>query len=225
MACQPKIRSWVDEAARRAAGAFWPWTCVLCGRRGCDGLDLCAECDEELPRVEPARLPAFHAACIPYRYAYPIDHVIQAFKYGGQAHCGRVLGTLLARHLLARRQCPWPQCVLPMPLGARRYRERGFNQAIELARCLRAIDGLVVRTDIIARVRETTEQASLDRIERRSNVRGAFRLERPLQVDHVAILDDVVTTASTVSEVAKLLRGAGVRRIEVWAIARSTNER
>jgi ComF family protein len=221
MACQPKIRPWVD----RMAAALWPWTCVLCGGRGRDGLDLCADCDAELPRLEPSPLPACHAVCIPYRYDYPIDHVIQAFKYGGQAHCGRVLGTLLARHLIATREGSWPQCVLPVPLGTHRFRERGFNQAIELARCLRAIDGLVVRTDFIVRVRETLEQASLDRVGRRRNVRDAFRVEQPLKTEHVAILDDVVTTASTVSEVAKVLHRAGVGRIEVWAIARAISGR
>ena len=77
---------------RRAGARLWPWTCVLCGGRGADGVDLCAECGEDLPALESEakRLPAaaaVDAVCIPYRYAYPIDHVIQNFKYHGQAHC------------------------------------------------------------------------------------------------------------------------------------------
>jgi ComF family protein len=216
----------------------------LCARAGQAGLDLCRECDEELPRMAAAcsvcalqlpveaaaslcgaclrRRPVFEASHVPFRYDYPIDHLIQAFKYGGQEHCGRVLGSLLARHLCASRADSWPEVLVPVPLAPRRYRQRGFNQAIELARSLRGITQLAVRTDLLARTRETAEQASLDRKARRRNVRGAFDLTRPLTARHVAILDDVVTTTSTVSELAKLLRRAGARRIEVWAIARAS---
>ena len=167
------------------------------------------------------RRAAFDASHVAFRYAYPIDHLVQAFKYGGQEQCGRVLGSLLARHVRTRTD-PWPEVLVPVPLARRRYRRRGFNQAIELARSLRDIPQLEVRTDLVVRVRETLEQASLDRKARRRNVRGAFDLVRPLTTGHVAILDDVVTTGSTVSELAKVLRRAGARRIEVWAIARAT---
>jgi ComF family protein len=158
---------------------------------------------------------------MPFRYAYPIDHLIQAFKYGGQAHCGRVLGGLLARHLHSSREGSWPQLVLPVPLATQRYRQRGFNQAIELASALRSIEGMVVRADVIARTRETLEQASLDRKARRRNVRHAFELTQPMYARHVAIVDDVVTTGSTASEIARLLRRAGAQRVEIWAIARA----
>lgn len=241
-ACQPTLRFKVDERLRRFADALWPPVCVLCGDRGQRGLDLCAECDAELPRIGaccPAcalplpetaagsicgaclrRRSAVHATSIPFRYAYPIDHLIHAFKYGAQAQYGRVLGLLLARHLCAEERRVWPELVLPMPLAPRRYRERGFNQATELASCLSHIEGLRVRTDVAERARETLEQASLDRKARRRNVRRAFRLVQSLQASHVAVIDDVVTTGSTVNELAKLLRRANAQRVDVWAIAR-----
>ena len=108
-----------------------------------------------------------------------------------------------------------------MPLGIARYRERGFNQARELALPLCKSLGLTLSSDSISRHRETPEQASLDRKERLKNTRQAFALTAPLTARHVAIVDDVVTTGSTVNEISKVLRAAGVEWIEVWAVARA----
>lgn len=240
--CAARLTSWVDGGAARLARLFWPSLCILCGQRGQPALDLCSDCDAELPRIGPAcsicslplassvtvpicggclrRRPSFHASCIPFRYAYPLDHLVRAFKYGGRGHNGRVLGSLLARHLRLARKEPWPQLLVPVPLAPRRYRQRGFNQAIDLALSLRSIDGLTIATDRVIRSRETPEQASLGRKQRSRNVRGAFRLTRDLRERHVAILDDVVTTGSTVNELAEVLTHAGAHRIEVWALAR-----
>jgi ComF family protein len=146
--------------------------------------------------------------------------MIQQLKYGNELSVGRVFAHCFAGQLAAAR-IVLPDILIPVPLGARRFRTRGFNQAIEIARHLRGLTGVEARTDIAVRVRETAAQAALPREERRKNVRGAFALLQPLRSAHVAILDDVVTTASTVHEIAKLLRQAGAERIDVWAIARA----
>jgi ComF family protein len=214
---------------------------------GQPGLDLCAACASDLPANEVAcsrcampltadagaswvcgaclrRRPAFHAAFAPFRYDYPLDWLIHGLKYRREAACGRVLGALLARRLLAQPARTFPEMIIPTPLSTRRYRDRGFNQAVELARPISAAIGVPWRADLVIRQRDTREQTGLGRKERRRNVRGAFALCRPAPARHVAILDDVVTTGSTAHELARLLRRGGVSTIEVWAVARAGHD-
>jgi len=222
--------------------------CILCRRVGQFGLDLCAACALDLPTNGIAcarcaipltvdadaswicgaclrRRPAFHAAFVPFRYGYPLDWLIHGLKYRREAACGRVLGALLAQRLLARPAGSFPELIIPTPLSTRRYRERGFNQAIELARPISAAVGAPWRADLVVRQRDTREQSGLGRKERRRNVRGAFALRRPLPARHVAILDDVVTTGCTAHELARVLRRGGATTIEVWAVARAGHDR
>lgn len=241
--CQPRIRAWVDRSRTWVNRLSWPATCVLCSGAGADGLDLCVACEADLPRndcacsvcAEPlpgsardSRIcgaclrhpPPFHASLIPFRYAYPLDHLVRGLKFRNELACGRVLGALFARRVLARGKAP-PEVIIPVPLASRRYRERGYNQASELALWIQRAASVPVNSDILIRQRETAQQAGLDRKARRKNVSRAFATAAPLRARHVAILDDVVTTGSTVSELAKVLRRAGAQHVEVWAIARA----
>ena len=175
------------------------------------------------PRVCGACLcdpPPFRSSLVPFRYAYPLDHLVQGLKFRNELACGLVLGQLFAICLRARGE-PLPEAIVPVPLALRRYRQRGYNQAIELALSIRRVTGVTVRADVAVRLRETAEQAGLDRKARLRNVTGAFAIVAPLRIRHVAILDDVVTTGSTVRELADVLQRAGAEQIEVWAIART----
>jgi len=219
--CQPRLQQLVDRSRRWLAQALWPTSCILCGAAGDEDIDLCRDCAADLPRNEPAcSVPPFRNAFVPFRYAYPLDHLVQGLKFRNELACGRVLGQLFAGCLLARGE-PLPAAIVPVPLALRRYRQRGYNQAIELALSIRRITGIAVRADVAIRQRETLEQAGLDRKARRRNVTGAFAAVAPLRVRHVAILDDVVTTGSTVRELADVLQRAGAEQIEIWAIART----
>jgi ComF family protein len=111
--------------------------------------------------------------------------------------------------------------MIPVPLAAQRFRERGYNQAIELALQIERHAGIAVRTDLMVRTRHTREQAGLDRRARRRNIKGAFSLRMPPSATRVAIVDDVLTTGSTVNEMARVLKRAGIAHVEVWAVARA----
>lgn len=229
-----------------AANCLWPPRCALCGQAGRGNLDLCAGCEGDLPLNESAcehcaeplppnhsglalcgrclkRPPMFDACVAPFRYAYPVDRMIQRLKYRRELACGRIFGQLLARQL-ARRETR-PELVIPVPLGLARYRERGFNQARELALPVCKSLGLTLNSHLVVRRRETQEQASLDRNERLKNTQHAFALTEPLTARHVAIVDDVVTTGSTANEIAKVLRAGGAEWVEVWAVARASRNR
>lgn len=240
--CQPHWRAQVDRLKRTFEGLLWPSRCVLC-LAGTKEDDLCPACARDLPfNLNACRrcalplaegavdlicgacaqsTPGFDLSFAPFRYAYPLDRMIQRLKYAQQLHIGRMLARCFAQQLMMNHSVSLPSAIVPVPLGRTRYLSRGYNQAIELAMHLRRHLNVPVRADWVVRERETAEQAGLARRERRKNVRGAFALSRQPDCAHVAILDDVVTTGSTVNEVASVLREAGVSRIEVWAIARA----
>jgi ComF family protein len=216
-----------------------PLRCLLCGADGEHGLDLCAACAAELPRnrsccarcalplAVPAALcgrcqrhtPPWDAAWMPFRYAWPLDRLETRFKFGRDLAAGRTLARLWQRepHPLAL-----PQLIVSVPLHRQRLRQRGYNQALELARSLASSLRLPVRHDVLQRVRDTSAQTELDARGRRRNVRGAFAVTRGTSLpDHVAVLDDVMTTGATLAECARVLKRAGVRRVDAWALARA----
>lgn len=218
-----------------------PALCLLCGAAGAGGRDLCAACASDLPRnhaacprcAEPlpagwsalcarcqARAPAFDRAFIPFRYQPPLDFLIKGLKFGGRLAHARLLGDLFAT-ALAERGGPWPDCILPIPLHPHRLRQRGFNQALELARAAAHHCQIVLWPDGLRRIRDTLPQTRLRAGQRQSNVLHAFALRAPLPGARVGLFDDVVSTASTVNECARLLRASGATGVEVWAIARA----
>jgi ComF family protein len=168
---------------------------------------------------KPPRYEVTHCA---YRYGYPIDHLVRALKYRDRLINARILGHLLAESLVATCRTDWPEALIPVPLAKTRFAERGFNQAIEIAKHVADKMQIPLRADLLERKRATREQAGLDRIGRGKNVRRAFALRAPLNLKHVAVVDDVVTTGSTVNEIARVLRRAGAQRVEVWAVARAS---
>ena len=217
-------------------GWLYPPRCRLCGAHA-DALGLCAPCGAELPWLRSAcpvcaepkagaatqpcarcltRPPPFTAARVALRYAPPVDRLILEFKHGGRLATGRLLAGLLARHL-AGTGTPSPDRLVPVPLHPQRLRQRGFNQAAELA----ALLPFPAAPRLARRVRATPSQGGLSRAQRRRNLRGAFAVDQPLNGLHVAVLDDVLTTGQTAAALAKALRDAGAARVEVWAVARA----
>ena len=241
--CQLQWRDRVDSTASALRHLLWPPQCLLCGGSGrAPAMDLCHACEGDLVPLGPAcmrcaqplpavatalvcghclrRPPAFDRSFCAFRYAAPLDELVRAFKYGGNTASGRALAQLFCTRL-RDREAPLPECFIPVPLSTRRYRERGFNQAIELGTQIERGLGIRMRADVVVRTRDTAEQAGLKPRQRRRNVRGAFAAVRALPAARIAVLDDVMTTGSTANELARVLRTAGAREIEMWAIARA----
>lgn len=225
----------------RLADWLVPPVCALCGAAGAGGLDLCDDCRLALPRLGPAcghcglptampvaecgrclaAPPRFDAVIAPLAYDYPADRAIQAFKFRHDLSLGRSLAMLLADAVRQRGE-PLPDRLLPVPLHRSRLRERGYNQSLELARHLGRALAVPVDTGRLRRTRATAAQSGLDRRARRQNVRGAFALRGSAALPaRVALIDDVLTTGATVSELARLLKDAGVAHVAVWALARA----
>lgn len=151
-------------------------------------------------------------------YQQPVSHLIQALKFGARHACARTLGLLMAEKL--RKLQRTPAVIIPIPLHPLRYRERGFNQSAEIAAVIGRELTIPLNLSACQRVRHTPAQAGLSARERRKNLRQAFRVSAHSLPDSVAIVDDVVTTGTTVNELATALRKFGVTHIEVWTIAR-----
>ena len=175
--------------------------------------------------------PPFRQCVAPYEYSYPVNHLITAFKFSGDLAAGRVLSVLLAQELQKRYlQKPKPDVLIPVPLHPKRLRYRGYNQAVEIARIISRQLHIPIATNLIHKESETDPQSKLGLSQRLNNVRGSFVLNQKalhiLQGNQkrkfkAAIVDDVVTSQSTVSAVANLLGEEYCEWIEVWALARA----
>lgn len=226
----------VDTLLRLARRAL-PLHCLACGERGDDGLDLCAACRNAmpvncnaclrcaLPLAWPGtcgqclrRPPPLHAAHAAFIYAPPLDRLLPRYKFHQDLAAGHLLAQLMA-HALAG--CERPQALVPVPLHRARLRQRGYDQALELARPLASTLRLPLRTDLLRRIRATPAQSQLDAAARRRNLRGAFGVAAGPLPAHVALVDDVMTTGATLHAAATALRRAGVARVDAWVCART----
>jgi ComF family protein len=152
-------------------------------------------------------------------YEAPADHLLQGLKFNGRLEMARVLGELMA-NWLGNINDSQPDSLIPMPLHNNRLRERGFNQAVELARPIAKHLGLSMELHNCVRKKTTAPQSDLSRKERIKNVKGAFEVLKPVS-GHVVIIDDVMTTGSTAHEFAKTLLQAGAASVDVWVCARA----
>ncbi|ADJ27928.1 ComF family protein [Nitrosococcus watsonii] len=217
---------------------LYPPRCALCGAPGTPEHDLCAPCRRDLPALGAAcsrcarplpiagicgacqqQAPPQHYTFSPFRYAPPLDYLLLQLKFHGKLHLAPLLGQLTAEYL-EQRVHPLPECIIPVPLHPTRLRERGFNQALELARPVAKQLKIPIHYKAVQRQRNTARQSELPRQERKRNLRGAFALNNTLTARHVAIMDDVLTTGHTVAELTKTLRRGGAQMVEVWTCAR-----
>ncbi len=226
----------VTAAVRGCAAALLPQNCLLCAAPGGDNL-LCAACQAALPRLSAERCPLcalpapgsnicggclgkaphFDATQAVFSYEFPVDSLIHALKYAHRLAAAEFLGRALA-------QLPaplHPDLIVPVPLAAARLAERGFNQALEIARPLALALGVPLEIRHIHRCRDTTSQAGLPLKERAKNMRHAFECELDLTGKTVLLVDDVMTSGATLDELARTLKAHGAARVENRVLARA----
>jgi ComF family protein len=222
---------------RRVLRLLLPNVCLVCAEAGTADGDLCPWCRAALPahgrgclccatplsasdeallcgQCQQHRPPLQHVhACFTYRW--PVDGLLRRFKFRQDLAAGRLLSELMVK---ACAGLPRPQALVPVSLHRQRLRQRGCDQALELARPL----GRALRLPclpLLRRVRATAPQSELDAAERQRNLRGAFVARGALPA-HVALVDDVMTTGATLHAAAQALRRAGVQRVDAWVCAR-----
>ncbi len=220
---------------------LFPPQCTHCQQHtGGAKLGYCSQCYADLPFIEHScqqcgqpfsglsdhcgkclsSPPTFDQCFCPFEYASPISDDICRLKYGDQPQISRQLASLFLNELqqygLVR-----PQALVAVPMHPAKLRERGFNQSIQLAKQLGKALDIPVLQGILAKTTITPRQATQTLTQRKTNVAGSFSIQESVPYQHVAIVDDVVTTGATVEEISKILKKNGVDYIQVWGIART----
>jgi ComF family protein len=157
-------------------------------------------------------------------YEYPVDRLIAGAKFQGRIDFARVLGEWLGLYLEARQTIePFrlPDHIFPVPLHRKRFAARGFNQALEIARPVAELLNVPLNGAGCRRVRDTPEQTSLSGVARHRNTRDAFEASDDVFDKRIAVIDDVITTGSTVDAMAKALCAAGAKEVLVFTVART----
>lgn len=220
----------------------WPSQCAIC--RAWQSQRVCQPCRQRfaapVPRCERCALrlpgstglcgqcvrqpPPFDRAVAAFDYDYPWDGLLAAFKFRAALDLALPLAEQL-RAAVEARPAPPPDLLLPTPLAAARLRERGHNQAWEIARRLARRLSVPARCDLLLRIKDTPHQLSLPQAGRAANVRGAFAVEPAgrgeLRGRTVAVVDDVMTTGATAAEMTRTLLQAGAAGVAVWVLART----
>lgn len=210
--------------------------CLLCGISS--EQDMCISCRDNLPQIPtnhcPTCLlpvgtsltcgaclknqPAFTRTISALHYTFPVDALMHSLKYQSNLAIAPVLANLLLEKTNIERK---PDFIIPMPLHPTRLRERGFNQALEIARQLSSNNKITLLPDTCTRIRNTSSQTGLPWKERQKNIRDAFSCKMDFSSKHVAVVDDVMTTGATLNEIAKVLRNCGAIEVSGWVVARA----
>ena len=233
------------QALRLWLGAtVLPAQCALCGI-GCPEV-LCSPCRAQyLGRLRPRcrqcanplddvallcgrcvrHSPAYDATVTAFDYAAPVDQLLLQLKFGARLALAPLLAQLL--HVAIKQQQAWqaPQLLCPVPLGPARLAERGFNQALEIARPLARLLDVPLQPRLALRVRDTRAQSGVAPQERQANLAHAFAIAPEhaplLQGCHVGIVDDVMSSGHTVHALAAACKGAGAARVSILVVART----
>ncbi len=222
-------------------------TCILCGARQSGQIDLCTACQQELPTLSGGCLrcslpiadsdiadpnnpqcgqclqqpPPFQQTIASWTYQPPIAQLISRFKYQRQLSIGRSLSMLLAENIAANYSPEsLPDVITPTPLHRWRLLRRGFNQSEHICQVLSKKLGIPVNS-LVKRQRPTPAQQSLTASQRRRNLKGAFKVSRDVKGLSIALVDDVLTTGATATEISQCLLKAGAKEVHLWCLART----
>jgi len=234
---------------------LYPTRCLLCGNTSDNRLagQLCDPCATDIPLNPGAckhcaipliatdshspQPPVHCAQCIktppvyescwsPFIYAQPLEWMIQQLKFNAKLDLAPLLSRLVLENLPAHLYTSdRPDVIIPMPLHSRRLQQRGFNQSHLLIKPIAQALNLPLDLNSSKRIRDTEHQTGKNAHQRRQNIKNAFSYNHKYNHQHVVIFDDVVTTGSSVSELTKTLKRGGVKRVDIWCLARAENKR
>lgn len=231
---------WPGDRVRAVfRNALLPSRCLLCLETLTTGDALCSGCSRDLPWIGAhcrrcalplpvdglcgpcqRETPSYDSVSAPLIYGTPVDALLRGLKFHDRLDYARTLAGFVADQVRVSA-VEMPTLLVPVPLHPRRLRERGFNQAAQLAAYIGRDLCIPMDARACERLRHTPPQSDLSAAARRRNLHEAFRVVRPNPPSHIAIVDDVMTTGATVDALSRVLRRQGVERIEVWVCART----
>ncbi len=217
---------------------FFPRKCYLCGKPVGDGPVICRDCMENMPRTEQAAnrnnltealfcdIPKFvrGAVFLFLEYGDKYHKLIHEMKYGRFAdpHIGYLLGKEAAYEFMPSEFFDEIDVILPVPLHPRRLRERGFNQAEWIGKGLSEVTGIAMEPTLLTRERNNKQQAQTDKTARQQNVAGIFSVNHPEELyhKHILLVDDVITTGSTLRSCMEALKPVRDHKVSVFGLGK-----
>jgi len=231
--------NFIMTSAHRLAQLYsklMPIHCRLCGIASYDHA-LCKDCISDLPKIGPAcprcahptpnsRLcgrclahpPEYHFSTSIYNYQDPIDRLIVDYKFNDKLYLSNFFAQCMFERLKNKQL---PELLIPIPLHPNKLKQRGYNQSFELAKALSKHLNIPTSNEFLERIIDTKPQSSMPFKQRKKNIQHAFKSSIKIPFNHIALIDDVLTTGHTANAAAKTLRLAGASKIEVWTIARA----
>ncbi|NOY16807.1 MAG: ComF family protein [Gammaproteobacteria bacterium] len=227
-----------NSAFKNLLNSLLPVSCGLCNATTGGHLSLCQPCLSELPFLGSAcstcalpmastgrcgkcqqHCPTCDQCLALFLYQEPVKFLIQQFKFSHKLEYGCLFSSLMAKKLLSLQE--WPHVLIPVPLHPSRLRSRGFNQSWEITRQLSRITGINASHKICQRIKKTPLQTGLKASERKRNLKQAFAVIADVKDLHICIVDDVMTTGSTLEAIAEVLKAAGAKRVSGMVVARA----
>lgn len=242
----PALRHLLLQQIRNSIASMLPCSCVLCGATG--ATLICISCQHQffnnttsrciqcaIPLTEMAKNlrcgdclsapPNFDHTVVVCNYAAPADQLILAYKFGHRLPIATLFSNMLRDAILKEHQQFLCDVLCPVPLGRKRLTERGYNQSLEIAKPLAHHLGVPIHSQLLRRIRETAQQSSLHPDDRHKNVRNAFTIDSPaielIRGKHIGVVDDVMTTGTTLNEIAALLKRFGAVKVSNYVFART----
>ncbi|HEY0268818.1 MAG TPA: ComF family protein [Methyloradius sp.] len=217
---------------------LFPQACLLCAASDGGELAICQDCLTDLPRhtidqCPQCALPAYqnqlcgHCIASPpafdttnalFRYEFPVDAMLQRYKYQHLLNMAQTFAQMILNDL---PNAKLPDLIIPMPLHPLRLKERGFNQSLEIARIVGKTLNIKVDAQVCSRIKPSPPQASLPLKERVKNMQSAFACNTTLDGLNIALIDDVMTTGASLNSLSKTVKKAGASNVECWVVART----
>ena len=212
--------------------------CIACKTIKSQKSGFCSGCYQDLPHISHGCLRCgvavsaerqcackdedwpFSVCIAACAYAFPVDALISQLKNQHKLSISEPLGLLIAKQI-QRQRIELPELLIPVPTSTQRLQQRGFNQAVEIAKVIGKQLSIPVDYTSVTRSKQSSVQKNLNKQQRSHNVDSAFILTKPISAKRVAIIDDVITTGATTKAIAYLLRENGIKDIQSWAVART----
>ena len=233
--------TFIRMVGRAALQWMTPPYCLLCYDQLEFQSGLCQDCWEGLPFIRgpqcqycaraltrpgicgqcQQRPPTYDSAVAPLAYEDPANEMLRALKYHQHLSFARTIAGVMVDAVISQRQkCPDMLCTVPMT--SRALRRRGLNQSVFIARFISRALGIPLCASLLKKTRHTDQQSALSAKNRQSNLVGAFACRRRLDGQHIALIDDILTTGATTNEISKILKAAGAARVDIWVCARTS---
>lgn len=196
--------------------------CILCELKSDTEKLICSACFDTLPIHETQNNTAFpidHIHTL-FHYSTPISELIWKLKFEGDLSIAQLFAQYWIDYLKNYfLPSALPDVIIPVPLHFSRLKQRGFNQALEIAKPIGKYFMIPIDTRACIKIKNTKPQSSLSAEKRKSNLKNAFGLSYAIHAEHAVIIDDVITTGNTASEIAQLLKIEGVKKVDLWCCA------